>query len=531
MERMRKIGEKIKEEQQITAEEITWLVVMAQAILRAFVWEEGRPMRELAGKLKMSPTTLYALLRLAIEALLWVRRFKASVRALASHVAELEVRLTQLTEACSAAQVQVFALSQSLNNARETIRVLQGQIARLEAQWTVLRDRLIVVLKMSGRCTVRSIVEVLEYGLGMSVSVGYVQGVIAQAGTNARPLLERLLEVVKVSGAICIDEVFLKEMGKRILGVVIVDPISGLILRLERCRERSKDALAEVINAFAAAGFEAKIKLCLTDMYAGYLEPVRTHLSKAVHQFCWFHINCFHIGAEVYRAKRAYERAAKALEAFVKKFGEELSEAQRLQLQELSAARDLAKRYWVGAQRFQRLLLRALWSSTLEQATERLERLIRVAAKVSNPYIQRMGIFLAQHREGLLAFYACLESAHHGLQRLSTSGQQWVSATKRWAIPVTSNAAEHVFRCLRRYTKSMDHFGSEAATKRFFDLFAFFHNVHILRAGKRAGNSLLASAHVDVIELFGSDDPYTILGFPPASQTFSAAKSVQAINE
>ena len=74
----------------------------------------------------------------------------------------------------------------------------------------------------------------------------------------------------------------------------------------------------------------------------------------------------------------------------------------------------------------------------------------------------------------------------------------------------------------------MDHFGTEPATQRFFDLFAFFHNVHTLRAGKRAGNSLLTAAYVDVVALFGTDDPYTILGFPPAFQPFTTANSVQS---
>jgi len=81
----------------------------------------------------------------------------------------------------------------------------------------------------------------------------------------------------------------------------------------------------------------------------------------------------------------------------------------------------------------------------------------------------------------------------------------------------------------RRYTHQMDHFGTSAATQCFFDLFAFYHNVHTLRAGNRAGHSLLTAAHTDVKKLFGTDDPYTILGFPPAaSQTFIPLKSVQS---
>jgi len=142
-----------------------------------------------------------------------------------------------------------------------------------------------------------------------------------------------------------------------------------------------------------------------------------------------------------------------------------------------------------------------------------------------------MGAFLAEHRAGLLVFFACLESGQHLLQRLSRLQQPWVLLTTRWAVPLTSHAAEHVFRCLRRYTTSMDHFVTSEATQRFLDLFAFYHNVHILRAGKHAGQSLLAAAHVDVMALFGTDDPYTMLGFPPSAQAFASVKSVQSIAE
>jgi hypothetical protein len=526
---MREIGRRLQAEQNLTADDVTWLVGIAKAILRAFVWGEGQPMRALANALGVSPMTLYATLRLAVEALMLIRRGQRSLEALLGRVQELQERMAQVEQAYIVAQAEVRRLTKALTDARAQVAVWQAEVTRLQAQWTVTKERLIVVLKMSGRCTVRSIVEVLAYGLGLHVSVGYVQQVIAEAGTNAQTVLERLRQVITLSGAISIDEVFLKEAGRKVLGVVIVDPLSGLVLCLQRCSERSKDALGEVLEQFAKAGFKERIKLCLTDMYAGYLEPVKTYLPQAVHQFCWFHINCFHIGSTVHRAKRAYEKAVKALASFDKKHPHPLSEAQRKQRHALVKEEKHTQGHWRGAQRFQRLLRRALWSSSLKVATARLNQLIRVATKVNNPPIQKMGTFLAEHRTGLLVFYVCLESGQHMLQRLSRSQQRWVSLKKRWAIPTTSNAAEHVFRCLRRYTHQMNHFGTAAATQRFFALFAFYHNVHVLRAGKRAGHSLLAAAHTDVKKLFGTDDPYTILGFPPPSQTFIVTKSVQSV--
>ena len=529
MNKMRDIGNTLKAEQNLTEADIAWLLMIAKAILRAFSWDEGQPMRTLADALGVSPTTLYTTLRLAVQALMLVRRGKRSVETLVDQVRELHNRLAQLERAYATARAEVRRLTKILFEAQAQVVALQDEMMRLQEQWTVSLKRLIVVLKLSGRCTVRSIIEVLEYGFGVHVSVGYVQGIIAKAGANARPALERLWEVITSSGAISIDEVFFKELGRKILGVVIVDPLSGLILRLERCSERSSDAIGKVIQDFAEAGFKEKIKLCLTDMYAGYLEPVKTFLPKAVHQFCWFHINCFHIGAKVHQAKRAYERAVKALAAFDKKHHSPLSNAERQERRDLLAARDQAQRYWKGAQRFQHLLMQLLWLPTLDAATIRLDRLIRAAAKVQNPYVRDMGAFLEKHRVGLLVFYTCLESSQHTLERLSRSKQKWVPLIKRWAVPITSNAAEHVFRCLRRYTNQMDHFGTKDATQRFFDLFAFYYDVRILRAGKRAGNSLLASAHVNVKKIFGTDDPYTILGFPPASQSFTLVKSVQSV--
>jgi len=503
------------------------LIAMAQAVLRAFAWTEGQPMRGLAATLGISPQTLYTTLRLVVQAMVWVRRGQASVAALVGRLQEVQACLTAAEQAAGAAQAEVQRLTRVLADAQAQVSALQVHVTQLQAQWTVMQDRLIVVLKMSGRCTVRSIVEVLEYGLGVPVSIGYVQGVITQASLQAHSVWERVLQVVPLSGAICLDEVFFKEMANQVLGIVIVDPLTGLVLRLERCTERSKDAIGTVLQHFNAAGFQAQIKLCLTDMYEGYLKPVKTYLPQAVHQFCWFHLNCFHMGATVHRAERAYLRTVEALAAFDKKHSSPLSEADQQHRLDLVTAHDGAQRQWLGAQRFQRLLSRLLWSPTLAVATARLDQLIRVAAQMNSPYLQKMGACLAEHRAGLLVFFTCLESTQHQLRRLSRSQPRWVALTTRWALPITSNAAEHVFRCLRRYTNSMDHFVTSDATQHFFDLFVFFHNLHILRAGKQAGHSLLAAAHVDVVALLDTDNPYTMLGFPLATQAFIPIKSVQ----
>jgi FtsZ-binding cell division protein ZapB len=229
----------MQEEQGLTLGDITWLVGIAHAILRAFTWDEGQPMRATAGELGISPQTLYTKLRQAVQALMLVRRGIQSLQGLLDRVQELQGQLARVEEAYAAVRAEVQRLTKALAEAQAQVVALQAEVQHLREQWTVAKERLIVVLKMEGRCTVRGIVAVFEQGLGISVSVGYVQGIIAQAGANARPALEQLWAVVRLSGAISIDEVFLKELGRKILGVVIVDPLSGLILRLERCSERS----------------------------------------------------------------------------------------------------------------------------------------------------------------------------------------------------------------------------------------------------------------------------------------------------
>ena len=133
-----------------------------------------------------------------------------------------------------------------------------------------------------------------------------------------------------------------------------------------------------------------------------------------------------------------------------------------------------------------------------------------------------MTTFLERHRLGLLSFFSCLDKRlrqHPGRNDCGTITPSSVFLWKQVEIPKTTNAAEHIFRCLRRYLHGMDHVGNNKTTQEFFDLFAFFHNVRTLRRGPKAETSLLAAAGVKVKAIFGSENPYTILGFPP---TFKA---------
>jgi DNA-binding transcriptional ArsR family regulator len=494
-----------------------WIVCIAAAIIRAFGEGYDQNMTEIAKKAGMSRQTLYHHLRMAIESLHWVYLNKQGLSRLLRQMEQY--RHQWLTAKRKAEEFQQTIQDYWLRWGEQgkQIKTLEVQLAALKEHNQCFLERMIVVLSLSGRCTIGSIVEVMHLGLGVKMSKGHVHGILAKARGQATVALTSLTKVLPSSVAIAIDEVFLREWGKRIYGVVVVDPITGLLLRLGRAGDRGHQAIGEVLKGLSESGMKSSVKLCLTDMYAGYEKLVAAYFPAAAHQFCWFHINCFHLGATIRQAKSGYRQAHLKLETFESKHPRLRNKTLQRQHAALSDTRDQAHRFWVGAQRFQSLLQNCLQAPSLQQATEKLERLIRVGREHRNPYIHEMATFLERHQPGLLAFFNCLEK-NPLLPRQPDGDKRSLPLRDRAMIPKTTNGAEHIFRCLRRYLHGMDHVGNGTTTQGFFDLFAFFHNFRTIRAGSKAGTSLLKEAGVDVQAIFGSDDPYTILGFPPSFQ-------------
>jgi DNA-binding transcriptional ArsR family regulator len=496
-----------------------WIVCIAAAIIRAFGEGSEQNMTEIAQRAGISRQTLYHHLRMAIESLHWVYLNKQGLSRLLRQIEQYRHQWLMAKGKAQEAQQTIREYWLRLGDRGKQIKTLEAELVALKEQNQCFLERTIVVLSLSGRCTMRSIVEVMALGLGVKMSEGYVHGILAKARGQATAALTSLSRVLPFSGAIAIDEVFLREWGKRIYGVVVVDPITGLILRLGRAGDRSHQAIGEVLKGLSESGMKASVKLCLTDMYAGYEQLVAAYFPAAAHQFCWFHINCFHLGATVRQAKAGYRQAQIKLETFEGKHPRLRNKTLQRKHAALSDARDQAYRFWVGAQRFQSLLQNCLQAPSSQQATEKLDRLIRVGRDHRNPYIHQMATFIERHRPGLLTFFNCLEKNPLLHRQPQPDGdKRWVPLQDRAMIPKTTNGAEHIFRCLRRYLHGMDHVGNDNTTQGFFDLFAFFHNARTLRSGSKAGTSLLKDAGVDLQAIFGSDDPYTILGFPPSFQ-------------
>ena len=104
---MREIGQTLKTEQNLTSADIVWLVGIAKAILRVFVWEKGEAMRSIASDLGISPQTLYTKMRQVVQVLMLVRRGKQSVEKLMDQIRELQDRLAQLEQTYADAQSEV----------------------------------------------------------------------------------------------------------------------------------------------------------------------------------------------------------------------------------------------------------------------------------------------------------------------------------------------------------------------------------------------------------------------------------------
>ena len=133
MDPIREIGRTLTAEQNLTGEDITWLIAMAQAVLRAFAWTEGQPMRSLAATLNISPQTLYTTLRLVVQAMLWIRRGQASVATLASRLQEVQARLASVEQASAFAHAEVQRLTRVLTEAQDQVKGLLG-LGRAAAQ-------------------------------------------------------------------------------------------------------------------------------------------------------------------------------------------------------------------------------------------------------------------------------------------------------------------------------------------------------------------------------------------------------------
>ncbi|MFN9176480.1 MAG: hypothetical protein ACK58N_18755 [Synechocystis sp.] len=189
-------------------------------------------MTDISKRAGFSRQTLYAHLSIAIESLHWVYLNKQGWSSLLRQIEQYQHQWLSAKKKAEDAQQTIRNYWLRLGEQSKQIKNLEAELTAQKEHNQCFLERMVVVLNLSGRCTMGSIVEVMEHGLGVKISKGYVHGILAKARGQSTVALTSLTKVLPFYGAIAIDEVFLREWGKRIYGVVVVDPITGLILRL-----------------------------------------------------------------------------------------------------------------------------------------------------------------------------------------------------------------------------------------------------------------------------------------------------------
>jgi hypothetical protein len=101
-------------------------------------------------------------------------------------------------------------------------RQLEQEVATLKLELGELVERAMIVLRMSGKVSYRGIQECLHYLFGIHVSLAEIEAQVRQGGQQAQSILTTLLAQLQVTWA-AIDEVYLKEAGRQVYGLLVVD--------------------------------------------------------------------------------------------------------------------------------------------------------------------------------------------------------------------------------------------------------------------------------------------------------------------
>lgn len=118
---------------------------------------------------------------------------------------------------------------------------LQDQIEHLNYNLTQIVDKSILVLRLSGKVSYRGISECIRLIFAVHLPPYVIENSLSQAAKQADIVNQSLLESIRAK-FIGIDEVYLKEAGKRIYGLLVLDLPSRCILALERATNRTSYA-------------------------------------------------------------------------------------------------------------------------------------------------------------------------------------------------------------------------------------------------------------------------------------------------
>lgn len=336
-------------------------------------------------------------------------------------------------------------------------RQLEREVAALKLELVELVERAIIVLRLSGKVSYRGIQECLHYLVGVHISLAEIEAQVQQAGQQAQSVLTTLLAQIQVTW-VAIDEVYLKEAGRQIYGLLVVDLESRLALTLQLATDRQASTWFQLLKDLPQV--RHTLQGLVADLARPYPELIR-RLARywqrpLVLQDCNVHAmrHLFKLRSKAVgpyrRAKQRYQAARKAWLDQPDKPGVQIEYQAAGQLYRFE--RRLLK-YVLG---LQGQLIKALRQPSRPAAeailTQTLAQLARLPTDYQ-PFVRSVTKFFVRHQPRLLAHFD-----HPGLA---------------W----TTNAAEGAFSLLRRFVIVYKAFSTQKGVQSFFALFLLYYNL------------------------------------------------------
>jgi len=377
-------------------------------------------------------------------------------------------------------------------------RQLEREVAALKLELEEWVERAIIVLRLSGKVSYRGIQECLHYLFGVQVSLAEIEAQVQQAGQQAQLVLVTLLAQVQVTWA-AIDEVYLKEAGRQIYGLLVVDLESRLALTLHRAVDRQASTWSQLLKDLP------QVRHTLQGVVADLARPypilvrqlARDWPRSLVLQDCNVHA-MRHLFKLRTKAMGAYRRAKQRYQAARQAWLDQ-PDAPVVQL-DYQAARQLYRferrllKYALG---LQRQLVTALRQSSRPAAeallTQTLAQLARLPTNYQ-PFARSMTKFIVRHQPRLLAHF-------------DQPGLAW-----------TTNAAEGAFSLLRRFVTVYKAFSTQQGLQSFFALFLLYYNLKPQRYADGQRLAPLARAGVRIngnyLNYLGLPTPTRLISYP-----------------
>ena len=377
-------------------------------------------------------------------------------------------------------------------------RQLEREVAALKLELGELVERAIIVLRLSGKVSYRGIQECVHYLFGVHISLAEIEAQVQQAGQQAQAVLSTLLAQIQVTW-VAIDEVYLKEAGRQIYGLLVVDLESRVALTLQRATDRQASTWYQLLKDLPQV--RQTLQGLVADLarpYPGLVRRLARYWRRPlVLQDCNVHA-MRHLFKLRRKALRPYRRAKERYQAARKAWLDQPDEPDvQIEYQAAGQLYRFERRLLKYVLRLQGQLFKALRQPSRPAAEAVLTQTLAQLAQLPTdyqPFVRSVTKFIVRHQPRLLAHFD-----HPGLV---------------W----TTNAAEGAFSLLRRFVTVYKAFSTQQGVQSFFALFLLYYN---LKPQRYDGGQCMAPLARAGVQINGNYLNY--LGFQTPTRLISYA--------